>query len=411
MNILYLTQVESINYAGGTQVYSMASGLARLGHNVKLICKDRKAPGEIVRGVGNGTLSIRKIKGSGRFHALLYPLQLLFYGARYIATSKIDVIYERASSIPLGFLFSKFFRKPLVVAIQGLQYYEYDSETRSSMVRSKLLARRTIANKVLANRFVMAIFKRIAKFNYKNATWIITVTPQIKKLICAQYKIDPDKVIVIPNGADIDLFKPIEKNKAKSMLKLCEDAQYICFVGHLYFTQGVECLVKSAPLISEKCPSARFLIVGDGPSKGELMNLAQQIGVSAKFVFTGAVPHEDVPMYINGSEVCLCTARNDTRNRIEGSSSLKILEYMACGKPLVVGNAEGNKDVIAESNAGLVVRPEHSHEMASAIIKLLKDKQLNQRLGENGRKAVIERYSSTSVAQRVAETFEKAIKR
>ena len=411
MNILYLTQVESIGYAGGTQVSSITLALARLGHNVKLICKDRKAPGEIVSGVGNGTLSIRKIGGYGRFYTLLYPLRLLFYGARYIATSKIDVIYERTAILPLGFLLSRLFRKPLVVGIQGLQHYEHDSETRSRMVESNTFARRAIDNRVLANRLVMAVHKRIATLNYKRATWIITVTPQIKQLICAQHKIDPDKVIVVPNGADTDLFKPIETSKAKSMLKLCEDAQYICLVAHLFFAQVAEYLVKSAPLISEKCPSARFLIVGDGPSKGELTNLARQIGVSAEFVFTGAVPHEDVPMYINASEVCICTAGNDARSRMEGSSSLKVMEYMACGKPLVVGNAEGNRDVVAGSDAGLVVRPEHPDEMASAIIKLLEDKQLSQRLGENGRKAVIERYSCASVAQRVVEACEEAVKR
>jgi glycosyltransferase involved in cell wall biosynthesis len=266
-------------------------------------------------------------------------------------------------------------------------------------------------NRLLASRLAMAMFRKIAEINYKNATWIIATTPQIKQSICIQYRIDPDRIIVLSNGADVNLFKPMDTKTAKELLALDEDTQYVCFVGALSFYEGVEYLIRSAPLILDKCPSAGFLIVGDGPSKGKLMNLTQQIGVSAKFVFTGAAPHEDVPMYINASEVCVCPGTYRPMDIKIGASSLKIFEYMACGKPVVTADNTGNEDVITESNAGIVVCPQHSHELAGAVAKLLRDNQLSQRLGENGIKAAIEKYSWTSIAKRTAEACQEAVKR
>ncbi len=411
MNILFLTEDESNSPGGWIHVYSTALELARLGHGVKLICKDGEAHGEITRKIDNGTLSIRRVKSSGRFHTILYPFQLLFYGTKYIVTRKIDIIYERPGIVPVGFLLSKLFKKPLVIAAQGVAYYEHESKVRSQMVDSKLLARRMVDNKLLANKFVMAILKGITRINHKNAYRIITVTPQIKQLICIQYKINPDKIIVLSNGADINLFRPMETEIAKKLLKLDEAVQYVCFVGNLLFWQGVQYLIKSAPLVLEKYPSARFLIVGDGMIKKELMNLAQQEKVFDKFLFYGAVPHEDVPTYINASEVCVCTAASDDKNKTTGNSGLKVFEYMACGKPVVIGNTEGQKDVIAESSAGLVVSPEHSRELASAIISLLKDAKLSKQLGENGRKVVVERYSWAGIAGRVSEVFGEAVRK
>ncbi len=398
MNILFLTQVDLSKFGDGIHVYNTALELARLNHNVKLICKDTKAFGKTRKRAGNSALSIKRIRGFRGFHTILYIPQALFYGTRYIATSKIDIIYERVGLVSIGHLLSKLFRKPLVLAAQGVKYYE--SEAKLADADSRFMT----------NRFVIAILKKMTKMNYKSASRIITVTPQIKHLICTQYGINPQKIIVSSNGADTNLFKPIETKKAKEELNLDKKARYVCYVGSLSPWQGLEYLIKAAPQILENCPSARFLFVGDGKLKENLINLTQQIGVFDKFIFSGAVPYEDVPKYINASEVCVSPAACDAKNRIAGMSVLKVFEYMACGKPVIVGNAEGDKGLISKSNAGRATNPEDPHELANAIIELLKDKQLSKRLGENGRKVVAERYSWASVTKRVAEVCQKAIR-
>lgn len=412
MNILYLTQVESLDFGAGNQVKSMALGFARLNHNVIVISKNKKTPSEAIENAGNENLSIKELGGRGSLYFFLYPFQVFLYGVKYIITSNIEVIYERLGLIPLGFWLSKLFKKPLIIAAQDLAYWDsrHDIESVSQMANDKLFARKKIYNQLLTSKFVMAILRKLASINYKNATWIITVTPQVKHVISTLYKINPEKIIVLYNGADADLFSPLETKSAKKMLKLDEATQYICYVGTLTYYEGVEDLVKSAPLVLEKYPDIRFLIVGDGPSKNELVSLTKQEGVINKFIFIGAVKHDDVPKYINASEICVCPVLNDTKSKTAGSSGLKSFEYMACGKPVVMSDTDGNKDLIAETNAGLIARTERPHEFASAIIKLLEDKKLSQNLGENGRKAVVEKYSWSSIAKKVSESFDEAIK-
>ena len=84
---------------------------------------------------------------------------------------------------------------------------------------------------------------------------------------------------------------------------------------------------------------------------------------------------------------------------------------MACGKPIILSNTNGNRDIVAETDAGIVTHTELPREFATAIIKLLEDKNLSQRLGENGRKATVEKYSWSKIAERVAELFDGAMKR
>ncbi len=397
MNILFLTPVDLSKYGERVHVCNMALELARLNHNVKLICRDTKASGKTVERAGKGALSIKRVRGFRGFHAILYIPQALFYGIRCIAASKIDVIYERPGFLPVGYLLSKFFRKPLVIAVQGANYYE--SEVKLADADSRFLT----------NRFVLAILKKMTKMSYKSTSRIIAVTPQIKHLICTQYEVNADKIMVSSNGADTNLFRPMETKKAKKELNLDGKVRYVCFVGSLGRWKRVYYLIRAAPEILEKCPDAGFLVVGDGKFKKELMNLAQGEGVLDRFVFTGSVSYEDVPKYINASEVCVAPAARDAKIKVTGSSPLKIFEYMACGKPVVTGNVEGGRAVIIESAAGRVVNPEHSSELAGTIVELLKDKRLSQRLGQNGRKVVVERYSWASVVKRVAEVCQKTI--
>ena len=177
-------------------------------------------------------------------------------------------------------------------------------------------------------------------------------------------------------------------------------------MGALYAWQGVEYLVKSAPLVLQKCPEARFLIVGDGQMKQELIELAEQIGVSDKVIFTRMVPYQEVPLYINASDVCVTPKKPLS----SGYSPLKLYEYMACAKPVIATRTHGF-EILEEYNAGLLVNPEDHQQLADAITTLLKNKELRMELGENGRKYVVEKQSWASVARRVAEACEQAIKR
>jgi glycosyltransferase involved in cell wall biosynthesis len=315
---------------------------------------------------------------------LLYQLFLFFYLIYYYLKLSPELLYVRYSTLTFSPpIISKLFCIPLVIEVNGLPTDEIKLTNKS--------------------RIHMGIAKLSSNLNYKHAKKIVTVTLGIKNAIEKEYNIESKNIIVIPNGANINLFR--KSIKPKLELNLNQNNNYICFVGNLVPWQGVEYAIQAAPLILTAYPDARFLIVGEGLMKEELINLAEKTGVLDKFIFTGAVPYEEVPKYINVSDVCIVPKRPLK----SGFSPLKLYEYMACGKSVVASRISGF-EILEEQNAGFLVEPENPEELANAVIKLLKDEKLREEMGRNGREYVVKNHSWESVARRVAEVCESAIK-
>jgi glycosyltransferase involved in cell wall biosynthesis len=260
-----------------------------------------------------------------------------------------------------------------------------------------------------ASKFKMKIAQFLEKINFATCKKLVAVTDGVKKRLMDLYAIPESQIIVINNGANTKLFSPMDKNKAKSELKLDNSLKYVCFVGNLIYWQGVEYLIKASPLILKKCPDTRFLVVGDGVMKEELMQLADDLGSLDKTLFVGRVPYEKVPIYINASDVCVAPFIRERNSKI-GLSALKTYEYLACGKPLVASRIPGVKELIETSGSGILVRPEDPEELSTAVIKLLPDENTRNQMGKKGRNYIIENHSWESVARKVKDVCKQAIK-
>jgi len=320
--------------------------------------------------------------------SLFYQAFLFFYLFFYCLKLTPDVMYVRHSCLSFSpGLISKIFRLPCVIEVNGLLIDE-----------QKLIG---------SSKLATIITKLSEKFSYKHAKKIVAVTQGIKREIIRMYNIPDEKIVVIENGANTDLFKPIDQKEARKELKLDQNTNYVCFVGNLAPWQGVEYLIQAAPLIL-KHSNTKFLIVGDGIMKEKLIELTYKIGVADKFIFTGEFPYEEVPKYINASDVCVAPFIKE-RNMKIGISPLKIYEYAACGKPIVASKIP-NLEFIEMQKAGILVEPENPEELAKAIIKLLKDEKLREEMGRNGREYVVKYHSWKAVAKKVAEVCENVVK-
>ncbi len=311
-----------------------------------------------------------------------YQISLFFHLYFYCKKIKADAIYARQSAftfIPL--IVSKYFRIPYFLEVNGLI-----TDEMKMFGQSKLN---------------IAITELSEKLGYKKAMKIVAVTQGVKEGIMKLYNIPDEKIVVIGNGANIDMFRPIDQEEAKEKLKLDKDARYICFVGNLAPWQGVEYFIQAASSILALCPDARFLIVGDGSMKNKWMRQAEKVGVNNEFIFTGSVPYEQVPLYINASDVCVAPFIKK-RNMKIGLSPLKIFEYLACEKPAVSSQIP-NLEFIEQQKAGILVKPEDPEELAKAVIKLLKDETLREEMGKNGRKYVIKNHSWEAIGRKTAE--------
>lgn len=385
MRILIYVPTIVIDRGGGDSMHvrELGENLSKLGNKVGVICR-------LAGGSYNGLASIKQVKSPNIkvvswFWANIYGL---FLGLVATKGNKYDLVYTRAGVSAAAWLISRLAKVPYVTEVNGLIW----DEARISWVGWWRKAFGYFLNWIEGKA-------------YRHSQHIVAVTPRIKEVLVAALGIKPEKIAVIPNGANTDLFKPMDTNQARRQLNLSGADYFVTFVGMLAAWQGVEYLIRSAPYILKGYPESKFPIVGDGTMKQGLIELTQRIGVSDRMIFTGMVPYDKVPLYINASDVCVVPKKP----MAGGYSPLKLYEYMACGKPVVATRTSGF-EILEGNNAGLLVNPENLQEFAEAIIKLLQDPELRKQMGENGRKYVVENHSWESVAKRVAEVCEQTFR-
>lgn len=400
MNILFCSPVKGGRGSYPTHVYEVLTGLSKLGHNIVLLGRNQlESSGEIgpvqqqslwtrAKGALSRSRILRPFKGEVGI-LLSFPREIRIFASVFVTMIKrrneIDIIYRRHGLFHSEYFLAKLFKIPSVQELNGIEV---------DIVRA--------GNGMSA--ISLRIIDWIERFYMSKADKIIVITSKLKQVLHDDYHIPEDKIVVIQLGANINLFKPMDATKARRELNLNQGENYICAAGSLVRYQGHEHLIKSAPLVLAECPNSRFLIVGDGPMREELIDLVEQLGCSDQFIFPGSVPYKQVPLYINASDVCVAPKRP----LISGYSPQSFYEYLACGKPVIATRTHGF-ELLEENNAGLLVNPENPQEFANAVIKLLQDESLRNQMGKNGRKYVVENHSWKIVAKRVAEVFEQKL--
>lgn len=332
--------------------------------------KIREMP-KIISGLNNLSIKI-----------IFYQIWSLIYCLRL---KDLKFIYTRYASINFSdTLISKIKNIPLITEVNGI----YKFEKKRNFVNNL---------KFKFNEF-------FAKPLFRRSEIIITVTDKLRHFINNEYGIPMNKISVINNGVDIELFHPMNQTKCREKLKINHQPKIVCFVGGFAIWQGLEDLVNSAPVVLKKVPNTIFIIIGSGLLNENLNAQVKKLKISEKVVFTGRIQHNKIPLYINSSDICVVLKKKFPI----GYSPLKLYEYMACGKAVIGTNIAG-LDVIEKNNAGITVNPENPHEVGNALIKLLKNSKLREQMGKNGLKLVMKKYTWEINAKKVKKICQEFI--
>lgn len=390
MKILFLALNVNIKGTVGDAVHvrELVSNLANLGNEVSLI-------GEYNLKSDTELLTLKKNKKINIYFNKVFKYNLRIFTdiwncLKIVHETYPDIIYARCFSCKIGFFLSIIIRRPLIIEVNGIS----DDEAK-------------ILGTYKSHRFSNKIREKFTQIFFKYAKKIVAVTPGIKDELIKRYRIVPDKIVVIPNGANTEIFKPMDQEAMKRTLGFDISKKYVCFVGNLAPWQGIEYLVKAAPPVIKAAPQTRFLIVGDGMMCGSLKKSVKENHLEKYFYFTGKVPYKDVPKYINSSDICVAPFIL-ARNEKIGLSPLKIYEYMACGKPVIGSNINGVGDFLKRSNAGISFNAEKAVELADALIRLLADDDMRDNMGRNGMNIVNEQFSWNKTSKSIIGLCEKA---
>jgi phosphatidylinositol alpha-1,6-mannosyltransferase len=151
-------------------------------------------------------------------------------------------------------------------------------------------------------------------------------------------------------------------------------------------------------------PDVSYLIVGRGRCRVELEQLATALGVRDRVIFAGGVSNDDLPHVFALSDVFVMPSRQELK-AVEGFG-LVFLEAAACGKPVVGGRSGGIPDAIVDGVTGFLVHPTDHEDIARGLARLLTDEELATRLGQQGRRRVVEEFAWGRVASRVQEILQ-----
>lgn len=178
------------------------------------------------------------------------------------------------------------------------------------------------------------------------------------------------------------------------------------FVGLLTPTRGLALILQSIPYILERENNIELMIVGDGKDRSRLENLTRKLGIENVVKFTGWVKTESVPELINESDVGLIPhALNELT---QTTISNKLFDYMMVGLPVLATDMKPVRKIIETEQCGLII-PDDPGQVAEIILRLKASPDLLMKMGDNGRKAVFERYNWQVESKKIFETIEELI--
>ena len=229
---------------------------------------------------------------------------------------------------------------------------------------------------------------------------VVSICGEIVTQMQDAWGILPERCRVIRNGVDGDRFQPQSHETARQVLGLQTKGPYIGFVGGFFPWHGLETLIEAVAFVHGKVPTATFLLVGDGQTRHGLQELVQQRGLADIVRFVGRVDWAQVPTWIAACDVCVVLHR---RTRSYPGDSMKLWEYLSCGRPVVTTVGPGYGETVEAIGCGLAAEPGDPKDLARQLVRLLEDPDELVKMGERGRMAVVQAHTWGARAQELEQ--------
>jgi colanic acid biosynthesis glycosyl transferase WcaI len=236
----------------------------------------------------------------------------------------------------------------------------------------------------------------IAGFLYRRADRIVVVTPAFKEHLIRHWQVPEQKISIVENGVETDLFRPDPAAGEVRKTMEVDDRFLICYIGTMGMAHGLETLIAAAEQLQKALPNAMFLLIGEGAEKERIVELASARGLT-NVRFLDQQSRDRIPGYISASDVCLVMLKKT--DLFKTVIPTKLLEYMSCERPVIVAVDGQARQLAEEADAGIFVEPEDRHALVEAIVALSADPQRRESLGVNGRKYIVAHLSRERTAQ------------
>jgi len=399
LNIILLnTSKYDHTYPARTEIIEIyGNNFPKFGHNIIWVnpgntneILKRKFKGVNIYVVPSVPYTVSKSFLKKGFNIITHSLIKIKLVKELIKISNIDIIQTR-DNIFDGLIALKIRKKYDIPFVFQLNFIQLETNLDYSN-KSVLLK--------LYKKFALVILNYILK----KADLILPISTYLQNYLKKQ-KFEAQKIFTLPMGVNSIDFSPNQKTeKLRSKYEL-QDKLVFIYIGSLAKKRRLDIILKAFSLVTREVMNAKLLIVGDGDGKEELEKLSTNLNLEKYTIFTGEIPYKSVPKYICLADIGLSPIVPIDNYKM--SSPTKMLEYMACGIP-VIGNREifDMRNVISKSNGGILV-DFNAPSFSTAMIRLAKNGELAKNKGDNGRQWINKNRSYEQIAMNLEKIYLK----
>jgi glycosyltransferase involved in cell wall biosynthesis len=246
------------------------------------------------------------------------------------------------------------------------------------------------------------IYRFMDRLSERYVEKFIVVSESLKNTLIKGRRIPPHRVVKIYNGIELDKYNPkLKKTSFRNNWGIPPAAPIVGAIGRMVWQKGFEFFIKAIPEIVEFTPDTRFLLVGDGPLRPNLENLARKLNVYDRIIFTGF--RSDIPDLLSTMDVLAVPS-------VQEGFPMITLEAMAMAKPVVATQIQGITEQIVDGKEGVLIPPRNPEALARTVQRLITDRELSARLGRTARRTVEDFFSVGKMLRETEKVYASLLK-
>jgi len=245
-------------------------------------------------------------------------------------------------------------------------------------------------HRLMSTKIKQKVTKYLERMVYWKADKILALSPKY-----AEYMIKlgaaKTKINMLPFPVDIKLFqRNNDSSEIRNKWKLNNNDNIIVFIGYLYKFSGLIDFIYQFQEVIKEIPNTILLIVGDGDLRPRLERVISELELNKKIIITGWQPFQTLPQYINLADICINPY--PVSGHMKDLFCAKVIQYLACGKPVVSSSLPGMTTMLLGESCGIVYA-DNVTDMVKKLVLLLKSPEKRERLGQSGFNYVREVHS------------------
>jgi len=387
----YLYDIKGVSAGSANKAIGFIRGLNANGHKANIFWRmdqPEDYEGESVR------LQVRQ-KLKTRFSRIVHDPKRILKNILYLVEEQKILRREKSQVLFLRnelYIFSaglvaKWMHIPIVLEVDSPTAWEYRFRSGRNIFKLPILP------------------EWIERWNWKISRSIITISDVLKKYLVEE-GIPEDKITVIPNGADPEVFKPgLVGDCIRSRFGI-RNQVVIGWAGSLYGWSGLERLLEMTRRMLRMRDDVVFLFIGGGKNRKIMESTFAPSDLDNRIFLTGTVPYYEIPRYIDAMDIVIVPY---PKLDFWYPSSMKLFECMSSAKAVVASSVEQVKDIIVDGKNGFLFDPENIDECVRKVLLLADDPKLRKKMGQAARKTVMEKYTWIGHARKMEEVFLKVL--